>query len=160
MNDNPNDSQQNGRLNGKHVTAIFVVFFGVVAAVNFTMARFATSGFSGTVVDNSYVASQKFNGWLAKAETQQKLGWTVSAKRDEGGYLLVSANEGEAPIENLSIQAEITNPLGVAERHKITLAAQPDGIFKSENALPKGRWQLHLLLTRKGDDARYQLELP
>jgi nitrogen fixation protein FixH len=41
-----------------------VAFFGVVIAVNLTMARLAIGSFGGVVVENSYVASQKFNGWL------------------------------------------------------------------------------------------------
>jgi nitrogen fixation protein FixH len=54
-----------GELTGRKVAAIFVVFFGVIMAVNFTMASFASSTFGGVVVKNSYVASQKYNGWLA-----------------------------------------------------------------------------------------------
>ena len=54
-------------LTGRHVAAIFVAFFAVVIAVNVLMASYAVGGFGGTVVDNSYVASQRFNGWLAQA---------------------------------------------------------------------------------------------
>ncbi|HMP45265.1 MAG TPA: FixH family protein, partial [Sphingopyxis sp.] len=37
---------------GWHMTAILVGFFGVVMAVNFTMARLAMSTFGGKVVEN------------------------------------------------------------------------------------------------------------
>ena len=57
---------------GYHMTAILVAFFGVVIVVNFVMARYAVATFGGTVVDNSYVASQEFNGWL-KGLTVQKV---------------------------------------------------------------------------------------
>ncbi|MGE0776676.1 MAG: FixH family protein, partial [Sphingomonadaceae bacterium] len=50
---------------GRHMAIILIAFFGVVIAVNFYMARMAIGTFGGTVVDNSYVASQRFNGWLA-----------------------------------------------------------------------------------------------
>ena len=56
------------KFTGWHMTGILVAFFGVVVSVNVFMARAAISTFGGTVVDNSYVASQKFNGWLDKAE--------------------------------------------------------------------------------------------
>ena len=49
----------------------------VFVAVNLFMAYNAVGGFHGTVVDTSYVASQKYNGWLAKAETSRALGWQV-----------------------------------------------------------------------------------
>ena len=58
-----------------------VAFFGVVIAVNLLMAHYAVSTFSGTVVDNSYVASQEFNGWLGAARAQRALGWTVEVRR-------------------------------------------------------------------------------
>ena len=48
---------------GWHMTAILVGFFSTVIAVNVYMAHAAISTFGGTVVDNSYVASQEFNGW-------------------------------------------------------------------------------------------------
>ena len=38
---------------GRHMAAIMVAFFGVIIAVNFTMARFATATFGGRVVENS-----------------------------------------------------------------------------------------------------------
>ncbi len=65
------------RFTGRHMAAIMFAFFGVVIAVNVTMATFATRTFGGTVVDNSYVASQKYNGWLAEARRQERLGWTA-----------------------------------------------------------------------------------
>ena len=66
-----------GKFTGWHMTAIFVAFFGIVMAVNFYMARMAVGTFGGTVVDNSYVASQEYNSWLGAAARQDKLGWNV-----------------------------------------------------------------------------------
>jgi len=64
---------------GWHMTGIVVALFGVVIAVNVLMASYAIGTFGGTVVDNSYVASQRFNSWLAEARTQRDLGWNVDA---------------------------------------------------------------------------------
>jgi nitrogen fixation protein FixH len=49
---------------GWHMALILIGFFAVVVGVNLLMARFASSTFGGVVVENSYVASQQFNGWL------------------------------------------------------------------------------------------------
>src|SRR3546814_8818871 len=54
------------RFTGWHMTAILIAFFAAVIAVNMLMATVAVRSFGGTVVENSYVASQKFNGWLAQ----------------------------------------------------------------------------------------------
>ena len=67
------------KFTGWHMTGILVAFFGVVVTVNIVMARAAIGTFGGTVVENSYVASQKFNGWLDQAKAQDKMGWTVDA---------------------------------------------------------------------------------
>ena len=55
-------------LTGKHVLVITVGFFGVIIAVNLLMAYKAISTFPGLEVSNSYVASQKFNSYIEKAE--------------------------------------------------------------------------------------------
>ena len=46
---------------GKHMLVIMFAFFGVIIAVNLTMATFAHTSWSGLVVQNSYVAGQHFN---------------------------------------------------------------------------------------------------
>ena len=61
------------RFTGWHMTAIMFAFFGVVVSVNMLMATLATRTFGGTVVENSYVASQSFNRWLAEARAQDRL---------------------------------------------------------------------------------------
>ena len=60
---------------GRQMAAIFVTGFGIVIAVNVAMASLAVESFHGTVVDNSYVASQSYNGWLGKAAASKALGW-------------------------------------------------------------------------------------
>ncbi|RWK14298.1 FixH family protein, partial [Mesorhizobium sp.] len=46
---------------GRHMLAIILAFFGVVIAVNLTMATLANTSWTGLVVENTYVASQQFN---------------------------------------------------------------------------------------------------
>ena len=45
-------------LTGKHVLFMVLAFFGVIIAVNFTMAYQAVSTFPGLEVRNGYVASR------------------------------------------------------------------------------------------------------
>ncbi len=52
-------------LTGWHVLAMFVAFFGVIIAVNITMAWKAISTFPGLEVENGYVASQSFDAEMA-----------------------------------------------------------------------------------------------
>ena len=92
---------------GRHMFAILAVFFGVVIAVNFTMATFASTTFGGVVVENSYVASQHFNRWLDEAAEEKALGWQARVSRTASGRVTIDL--AGAPPE-ASLTATILAP--------------------------------------------------
>jgi nitrogen fixation protein FixH len=132
------------RFTGWHFTAIIVAFFGVVVSVNLYMARSAVSSFGGVVVDNSYVASQNFNGWLAAGRAQQALGWTVAAHRLPDGRVAVDT---QGPGLAASLVAEARPPLGSAAARPLQFVADGKGGFVSRQQLEEGRWTLRLAVT-------------
>jgi len=139
---------------GRHFAIIMVVGFGIVVAVNLFMATLATRGFGGVVVENSYVASQKFNGWLAAAREQEKLGWTIELSRDEEGRLIAqTASLPEAAI----VRAEIRRPLGNPETATIDLIREDNGAFRSPGTLARGRWLTRLYV--EAGDQRWAKEV-
>jgi nitrogen fixation protein FixH len=82
------------RFTGRHMLAAMLAFFGVILAVNMAMATLATRTFGGVVVENSYVASQEFNAWLAAARAQRKLGWSAHADMIDGHVLVTLRTSG------------------------------------------------------------------
>ena len=80
------------KLTGWHVLAGFLAFYGVIVAVNLTLAFNAVSTFPGVEAKNSYVASQTFN---ASREAQEALGWDVRAYTDRGALVLDIAKDGQ-----------------------------------------------------------------
>ncbi len=122
---------------GRHMAMIFIGGFGIVMAVNFFMAALATQGFGGVVVENSYVASQKFNGWLEEARTQGELGWTADLSRGSEGRLQVAVAGAPAGVE---VSAQLRRPLGAPETTDLTLLPVGAGIFASDEPIPSGRW--------------------
>ena len=144
---------------GWHMTAILVGFFVIVMAVNFAMARFALSSFGGTVVDNSYVASQHYNELLAKAEAQDRLGWQPSVWLDRTRHVRVTlAHQGERlPIA--SAKAMIHHPLGRLPSQALVMVGDGQGGMISTRMLPQGRWRIALAVTHGGDEARYRRNL-
>jgi len=134
------------RFSGWHMTAILLAFFGVVVAVNLTMAMFATRTFGGVVVENSYVASQKYNGWLAAARRQDRLGWTVAPRLDKRRHVVVAASASGVEISGFA-----RHPLG--READVPLKFDPN--LRSMQALPPGRWALHLLVRKGADEARF-----
>mgnify|MGYP002777134502 CR=1 FL=1 len=136
------------RFTGLHMTALLCGFFGVVIAVNMLMATFAVRTFGGVVVENSYVASQRYNSWLAEARKQEKLGWTVTP--------------GIASDRRITLDTSVTGAeaSGVASH---PLGRQPDvalrfrregGVLVSDRPLPAGRWNVRLTVRRGADQVQ------
>jgi nitrogen fixation protein FixH len=144
------------RFTGWHMLATMVAFFGVVIAVNLTMARIAIGSFGGVVVENSYVASQEFNDWLDAAEAQEALGWDVETMWREDGRLMLQI--AGAP-EQLSATATARHPLGQLPTRELVFERAPSGEYVSTQELPQGRWTLRLTLASGGDEWRREEEL-
>jgi nitrogen fixation protein FixH len=135
------------RFTGWHMTGILLVFFGVVVAVNFTMATLATRTFGGVVVQNSYVASQRYNDWLKAARAQAKLGWKAEAGLDSGRRVVVEVSAPGAVVTGYA-----AHPLG--READVPLRFTGVGRFRSGKALPPGRWRVHILVRRGAEQVR------
>ena len=132
-------SDKGSRFTGKHMALVFVAGFGIVIAVNLVMATFAIGSFHGTVVDNSYVASQKFNGWIAEAEQAGQLGWDVRGTQLADGRIGLDTKGVPA---SAIVTAVAERPLGERETVMLTFAEESAGQWVSQEILPEGRWQV------------------
>lgn len=139
---------------GRHMLATMLGFFGVVIAVNVTMAVLATRTFGGTVVDNSYVASQRFNRWLAEGRAQERLGWEARLGLDERRHVRVALSDRIGALGGVEVDAVARHPLG--RQGDVALHFRPAGrgLFLSDGPLPAGRWQVHLEVRRGADGLR------
>lgn len=151
-----NDTRRARRFTGYHMTAILVGFFAIVIAVNVVMARYAIGAFGGTVVDNSYVASQKFNGWLKEARREKALGWTLSdPKRDQDRLTLHVKDAAGAPLAGAAITVRAEHPLGRAPERDLRFIETGPGSYRSLEMLPAGRWKLRIRVVQ----AKRELDL-
>jgi nitrogen fixation protein FixH len=139
------------RLTGRHVAAIFITFFAVVIAVNVLMASYAVGGFGGTVVDNSYVASQQFNGWLAQARHQQALGWREETGLDPERHLVLTL----AGPRTATVSAIAEHPLGRAADIPLRFVPGADGRYRAVTPLPPGRWLVHWTVRAGAQEKRF-----
>ena len=136
------------RFTGWHFTGIIIAFFGVVVAVNLTMAVFAMRTFGGVVVENSYVASQKYNGWLEAARRQQKLAWTIEPDLDDQRRVTIALS-----IDGAKVSGFARHPLGREADVPLTFVTKGTR-SRTVDALPPGRWTIHLLVRRGQSEAR------
>jgi nitrogen fixation protein FixH len=135
------------RFTGRHMWMVMVGFFGLVIAVNFTMAWVASRTFGGTIVDNSYVASQKFNGWLRAARAQDKLGWHSTLRLDGHRHVVLTVQGGRG---GFTATGTAHHPLGMAPDVPLAFTMAADGTLHSAAVLPYGRWLTRIVVSRDG----------
>jgi len=142
------------RFTGGHMLALMLAFFGTVVAVNFAMATLAVRTFGGTVVDNSYVASQHYNHWLDQARAQRALGWTTRLALDPERHVTAAVGARGRPLDGALIGAVAMHPLGHEVDFTLRFADLGDGHYRSLAPLPPGRWVVRFTIARGSDRAR------
>lgn len=147
------------RFTGWHMAAIMLAFFGVVVTVNMVMATLATRTFGGTVVDNSYVASQRFNRWLREARAQDRLRWATRIAAGEDGRLAVEVTAPAGPVVGATVAASLTHPLGRAPERALSFVTLGDGSYRSTEPVPPGRWIVRLTVRQESREARFVRDL-
>ncbi|MBN8838733.1 MAG: FixH family protein [Sphingomonadales bacterium] len=147
------------RFTGWHMAAILIGFFGVVIAVNVTMAFFASSTFGGVVVENSYVASQHYDRWLAEARAQDKAGWRAVPARAAGRLSVALTRRGVA-VPDVALTATARHPLGRQPDQQLTLRWDAAAArYLADQPLPSGRWLVEIIGTRGSERLRFEDEV-
>ena len=142
---------------GRHMLLMMVAFFGVIIAVNITMAFFASSTWTGLMVKNSYVASQDFNAKLAKARAQDALGW-ASTMVLEGKDLKLTLKDDQArPLAGLNVVARVYRPVAEAEDHDVALTESGAGRYSATVDLNPGLWEVAIMVTGRRDQNYEQI---
>lgn len=146
------------RFTGWHMATIMVAFFALVIAVNVLMATYAVSTFGGEVVENSYVASQRYNGWLAAARAQRQIGWHATPSVDGGHHLHIAVTDASGRALDGRVIVTARHPLGAMPDQRVELTRDADG-YVADKPLPAGRWLLHIDISANGHDARFEDEI-
>ena len=128
-------------LTGRHVLMITLAAFGVIIAVNVTMAILAVGSFPGLEVKNSYVASQQFD---QDRLAQQTLGWTAKANYDgrEISIEIVDAR-GTHPVLR-DFTATIGRPTHKRADVIPEFTMAGGGIYRAPLVLEPGVWDIHV----------------
>lgn len=137
-------------IKGWHVFAGFSAAFGVIIAVNLTLAFQAVATFPGLEVRNSYVASQSFD---ADREAQLALGWDVTAELSDHVLTLTILENGR-PINPVIESATFGRATNVAfdETPKFVFDGQA---LRAPVTAGDGNWNLRLK-ARAADGTLFQ----
>lgn len=141
---------------GWHMLGIMVLFFGTIITVNMIMAWNASKSWSGLVVQNTYVASQQFNGKVAEAKAHAASGIEGSLAIENGrvAYRVVDAKG--APVVANEVVATFKRP--VDEREDFMLMLEPDGParFVAQRDVPVGQWIVDISTKQDGAKVFHQ----
>ncbi len=132
-------------LKGWHVFSGFAGAFGIIIAVNLTLAYKAVATFPGLEVRNSYVASQSFD---VDRAAQELLGWNVSAEVTHDTLRLFIHQSGEA-IAPIIEEATFGRATSVAADQTPVFVFDGTAYVAPVTAGP-GNWNLRLKLRAPG----------
>lgn len=130
-----------GEFTGRHMLVWICTFFGVIIAVNVTMAVVSSTSWTGLVVQNSYVASQEFEDKRLAHIAQAEAGWVSSLTYADGNAVLAVADAGGSPIDLGAPILQINRPVGGHDDQQITLTRRPDGTYAGPVSLSAGVWE-------------------
>lgn len=129
---------------GRHMLAIMVAFFGVIIAVNVTMAIIARQSWTGLVVQNSYVASQEFNQKMAETREQASLGWSSFVSFSDGRIRYRINDRTGHPVGLESVAVKFMRPVDDREDRRMMLALDQSGDFVADEAVADGVWLIEI----------------
>lgn len=143
------------KLTGLHVLAMLVAFFGIVAAVNVVMIRYALKTHSGEVTAHPYEKGLAYNSAIREAREQEARGWKVDGRAtrtpDGKAQLEVSARDASgAALTGLKVHALLASPADVKRDHPVELVETAPGVYRGEAAAQAGAWDLDLTAARDG----------
>ena len=125
---------------GFHMLLVMGGFFGVVIAVNVTMAVLSSMSWPGLAVANSYVASQEYQVRLDAAREQHARGW-VAEFEYAPGVARFSVDDGAAnPLDIGIVTLTVNRPVGTTGDQVVELVRTADGAYTAPLELAPGTW--------------------
>jgi nitrogen fixation protein FixH len=147
-----NMSDSGREFTGKHLFLILLAFFGVIISVNVTMATLATRSWSGLVVQNSYVESQKFNDYFDAARARAALGWRAEMELADGRFTYSLANGRGEPVRLTDVAVEFRRPVQEAQDEAAALLPAATGVYGADIVLGDGQWIVDISAVAHGLD--------
>ena len=138
---------------------IFVGGFMLVLMVNFTMAYFATSTFSGLATDHAYEKGLAFNQTIEAGRKQEAMGWKVDAQvepeANHGAHVTITYRTPDGkPVDGMVVKARFVRPTAKGHDREVALAQVGPGAYATLQELPlAGVWDLSVAAA--GTDVNY-----
>jgi nitrogen fixation protein FixH len=130
------DAGHERKFTGRMALAAFIIFFGIVFAVNGVMLTMALRTHSGVVANEPYRKGLKYNERIAADEQQSVLGWSssVSVSGDARRLVVEIADRDGRAVDGVKAVAVLGRPSTM--RNELRLDLAPVGAGRYEAALP------------------------
>jgi nitrogen fixation protein FixH len=135
------------RIQGWHVLAGMIGFFGVIFAVNGVFLYQALSTHTGVIANEPYRKGLAYNERIADEERQQALGWREQLTlAPTGDRLTLQLTDGAGrPVRGLRIAGLVGRPSTNEHDIRLDLAEQPTGTYAAAvPPLAAGTWMVSL----------------
>lgn len=136
--------KQEFEFTGKHMATLMILFFGVIISVNVTMAFLAKGTWTGLVVKNSYVASQKFNSELEAARLQKASGIHSDLDYASGSIRIVLKDKDGITSKVSELQIEVGRPAYEQADMIFEPVMQSFGAYTHAVNLAEGLWAVQI----------------
>ncbi len=137
----------------KWILIYFLMFFGVVFAVNGVFIYLALDTHTGVIVDKPYEKGLAFNQTLDKAKSQPVMNDIVSYQ--EGRLIWEIKDKNNRPIDDALVSAHIVRPVQDGYDFDVTFKRVGMGTYEAYIDLPlQGQW--HAQLDATWNNTRYQ----
>lgn len=134
------------RIGGRHVLAAFIVFFGIIFAVNGYMLARALATHSGVVAVEPYRKGLAYNERIRAGDRQAELGWRDEMQLVNAETLAVTITDRDGkPVSSLALSAVIGRPSTVISDRSVELSETNPGSYTANvAALQPGAWLVSL----------------
>ncbi len=135
------------RINGWHVLAMFVIFFGVDIAINTGFVIMSVKTFPGQVSVTPYEDGLLHDKAVAQFEAQQRLGWRAIAGQDAGTVFVEMRGRDGQPLSGLTVSGKLERPATEAGRIVLNLHETRPGRYVARPGGLAGVWDLSAVAT-------------
>jgi nitrogen fixation protein FixH len=148
-------------IRGWHVLIGFIVFFGLVIAVNTVFMVQAYRTFPGETSVTPYEDGLAYDATLKQMRDQKALGWRLTAGASDAGRVQVQAfDKAGAPLRGLRMTGELTRPATETGRKTVALQETAPGVYVAAEGVLNGAWDLNVTaLDERGHKAVAQRRL-
>lgn len=139
-------------IKGRHVLVAFVLFFGLIAAVDAVFITLAYRTFSGQVAKNPYEAGLLYDRTLAERAAQTALGWSATlASLDDRAVELVITDRSGKGVDGLTLDGTLKRPATEVGARDLPFKPRGEGRYVADAEL-SGAWDVIVVATGPGGE--------